>query len=62
MTYEYTCTNCKHNWEVEQKITEDSLKDCPACGNKTAKRLISQSSFILVGGGWAADNYRGSGK
>jgi putative FmdB family regulatory protein len=53
MTYEYTCTNCKHNWEEHQKITAAATKICPACNKDTAKRLISKGQgFILSGSGW----------
>ena len=58
--YEYECTNkkCKHEWEVNQKITEDALTTCPKCKKKTAKRLISGGvGFILEGGGWADTGY-----
>ena len=58
MIYEYECTNCKHQWEAEQKISEDALTKCPQCEQETAKRLISVSSFILNGSGWARDNYK----
>jgi putative FmdB family regulatory protein len=58
MTYNYTCTKCEHNWEEEQKITAPVIETCPACGEKTAKRLISGGTgFILSGGGWASSNY-----
>ena len=57
MTYEYTCTSCDHEWEAEQSIKDESLKVCPNCGKETAKRLISKSSFVLQGSGWAKDNY-----
>lgn len=57
--YDYACTNnkCKHNWEEQQKITEDALTKCPKCKKKTAKRLISKSSFILDNSGWANTGY-----
>lgn len=57
MTYEYLCTSCNHEWDAEQSIKDDALKICPKCGKESAKRLISKSSFILNGGGWAKDNY-----
>lgn len=57
MTYEYECTKCSHQWELQQKITEDAVKKCPNCKKKSAKRLISGSSFILKGGGWADVGY-----
>lgn len=57
MTYEYECTTCSHQWESEQSIKDAPLKVCVKCGKESAKRLISKSSFILNGGGWAKDNY-----
>ena len=30
-TYEYACTSCGNEWEAEQSIKEDPLKDCPKC-------------------------------
>lgn len=58
MTYEYVCMSCHHEWEAEQSISEDALKDCPRCGKPEAKRQVSGGAgFILKGGGWYADGY-----
>lgn len=60
MTYEYACTGCGHEWEAEQSIKADPLKDCPKCEAPTAKRQISRGTgFILKGGGWYSDSYSG---
>lgn len=57
-TYEYRCTHCAGEWEIEQKITEPRMTGCPHCKHETAERIISGGTrFSLVGGGWAADNY-----
>ncbi len=57
-TYDYICTSCGNDWELEQRIVEDPVKRCPKCGADTAKRQISQGAgFILKGGGWYADGY-----
>jgi putative FmdB family regulatory protein len=57
-TYDYICTSCGNAWELEQRIVEDPAKDCPKCGQATAKRQISSGAgFILKGGGWYADLY-----
>lgn len=56
-TYEYDCTACGHQWEQEQRIVEPALDTCPACHQKTARRLVSGTNFILKGGGWYADLY-----
>lgn len=52
MTYEYECSACSHKWEQEQSIKDEPIKTCPKCNNETAKRLISNSTFILNGSGW----------
>ena len=59
--YEYSCAQCGHAWEQEQRITEKPLTRCPACGEEGARRLISLSSFILKGKGWYETDY-GKGK
>jgi putative FmdB family regulatory protein len=57
-TYEYACSSCKHEWELEQSIKEDAITQCPSCHHATAKRQISRGGgFILKGGGWYADLY-----
>jgi putative FmdB family regulatory protein len=61
--YEYACEKCGHEFEAEQRITDDPIKVCPVCKARKVKRLISQTSFVLKGGGWYSDLYSsGSGK
>jgi len=57
MTYEYECKNCKSYFEIEQSIKDDALTNCQNCKHPTLQRLISRSTFVLKGRGWAADNY-----
>lgn len=58
MTYEYACSSCSHEWEAEQSIKDDPLKECPSCHKQTARRQISRGAgFILKGGGWYSDLY-----
>lgn len=47
--------------EAVQKISEDSLVKCPACGNDTLKKIISAAGFRLKGGGWYETDFK-SGK
>jgi putative FmdB family regulatory protein len=56
--YEYECASCGR-YEVMQKITEEPLKKCEKCGRRV-HRLVSLSSFALVGGGWGKDLYGSS--
>lgn len=56
-TYNYACDRCKHEWELEQRITETSVTLCPKCQRKNARRMISNTTFALKGGGWYSDGY-----
>ena len=58
-TYDYSCDNCGHEFEREQRITEDPIKKCPKCGKMKARRMIGGGNFILKGGGWESDLYSG---
>lgn len=55
--YEYACPDCGHRFEVMQKFSDDPVKDCPSCSAGNVKKLISQSAFVLKGGGWYKDHY-----
>lgn len=59
--YEYACDKCGHEFEREQRITDDPVKTCPECRSRKVKKLISQTSFVLKGGGWYSDLYSSSG-
>lgn len=39
-TYEYVCDSCNFGFEQFQKMTDEPVKDCPACG-KTVHRVLS---------------------
>lgn len=60
-TYEYQCEKCGHEFERDQRITDEPVKKCPSCRAARVKRLISATSFVLKGGGWYSDLYS-SGK
>ncbi|MDH3521030.1 MAG: zinc ribbon domain-containing protein [Myxococcales bacterium] len=60
--YEYACDKCQSEFEVEQRINDAPVKTCPKCRSRKVKRLISQTSFVLKGGGWYSDLYASRGK
>ena len=56
--YDYKCSNCEHQIEVIQKISEKPKVTCPECNKKTLKKLISAPSFRLKGGGWYETDFK----
>jgi len=58
--YEYGCSECGKRIEAFQKIADEPLTTCPDCGGELSK-LISNTSFVLKGGGWYADGYASTG-
>lgn len=54
--YEYQCSDCQNVFEVQQKLTDPPLTDCPECSGPVRK-LVSMTSFQLKGGGWYNDGY-----
>ncbi|MEJ2308157.1 MAG: zinc ribbon domain-containing protein [Gammaproteobacteria bacterium] len=60
--YEYRCEECGHDMEVMQKLSDDALVDCPACGKPALKKLISAAGFRLKGGGWYETDFKSGGK
>ncbi|MBI1333035.1 MAG: zinc ribbon domain-containing protein [Armatimonadetes bacterium] len=51
-TYVYECSACNEVYEVEQRITEDPLKDCKCGSQGTVKRLIQPTAIMFKGSGF----------
>ena len=58
--YEYHCDQCGHEFEVLQKSFDVDEMPCETCG-ATAKRMISNTSFVLKGTGWYVTDYKSNG-
>lgn len=54
--YEYACERCEHRFEQLVRLNAD-VPPCPECGEEHVRKLVSQSGFILKGGGWYKDHY-----
>ena len=58
-TYEYRCSNCGHQLEEFQNISDEPLTKCPACKKNKLKRLISGGGAIMFkGSGFYQTDYR----
>ncbi len=56
--YEYICTECEHQHDALQKLSDDPLSDCPSCGQSALKKKISAPRFRLSGSGWYETDFK----
>lgn len=59
--YAYKCESCGHTKDVLQKISDDPLTDCPACGASSFKKQLTAAGFQLKGSGWYVTDFRNGG-
>jgi putative FmdB family regulatory protein len=59
--YEYRCTDCGHRLEALQRLADQPLLVCPACGKESLTKLMSAVGFQLKGSGWYATDFKHSG-
>lgn len=56
--YEYICTECEHDHEALQKMSDAPLVNCPACSKPALKKVISAPRFRLSGTGWYETDFK----
>ncbi len=56
--YEYQCSQCSHQLESFERMTDTPLTDCPACGESSLQKLVSAAGFQLKGTGWYVTDFR----
>ncbi len=56
--YEYQCSNCHHQFDIMQKISDEPVKECPECHKDTAVKLVSAAGFQLKGSGWYVTDFK----
>lgn len=55
--YEYRCLACDKVFEEIHQHADDIMEEpCPTCG-KGSRRVISNTTFVLKGGGWYVTEY-----
>ena len=59
--YAYRCSECGHAKDVLQKMSDDPLTVCPACGQSSFQKQLTAAGFQLKGSGWYATDFRGGG-
>ena len=57
-TYEYECTKCNKQFELEQRITEPPRKRCPDCRGKVIRLISGGGGVLFKGTGFHVTDYR----
>jgi putative FmdB family regulatory protein len=61
-TYGYRCTNCGHQFEIFQRMSDDALKVCPNCSQSTLKKVLYPIGVSFKGSGFYSTDYKSAGK
>lgn len=59
--YAYKCSACGHAKDVLQKLSDQPLSVCPACGQSTFSKQVTAAGFQLKGSGWYVTDFRNNG-
>lgn len=55
--YEYRCDACSEVSEFWMKISDPTPAECPKCHKGPMQKKVSQTAFVLEGGGWYSEGY-----
>jgi putative FmdB family regulatory protein len=58
--YEYRCNECGQVFEEWQRDFKTRQMACPVCKGES-ERIMSNTTFVLKGGGWYVTDYSKSG-
>jgi putative FmdB family regulatory protein len=58
-TYGYRCSNCGHEFEIQQRMSDPPLKACPRCQGKLTK-ILYPIGISFKGSGFYTTDYKGS--
>ena len=56
-TYDYKCTQCGHDFEMFQSMSESHIKKCPECGGNVRRLVGGGSGLIFKGSGFYVTDY-----
>ena len=59
--YEYRCSNCGHQQEFMQKLSDAPLTTCTKCNKPTFTKMLTAAGFQLKGSGWYATDFKSKG-
>ncbi|TMD98754.1 MAG: hypothetical protein E6I72_02430 [Chloroflexi bacterium] len=59
--YGYRCASCGHQFEIQQRMSDEPLRVCPKCQGKLTK-VLYPTGVIFKGSGFYTTDYKASGK
>jgi putative FmdB family regulatory protein len=59
--YVYRCGACGYQKEFLKRLSDAPLTNCPECGKRGFKKLVTAAGFQLKGTGWYATDFKNSG-
>jgi putative FmdB family regulatory protein len=57
--YAYKCASCGHAKDVLQRMSDDPLTVCTACGAASFEKQVTSAGFQLKGSGWYVTDFKG---
>jgi putative FmdB family regulatory protein len=58
--YQYRCLQCRHDFDILQKMSDVPLSTCPHCQG-TLRRVPSPVPVVFKGTGFYSTDHRGQG-
>ncbi len=55
-TYEYTCRDCGHTFEIVQSMLDEALTMCPECGG-SLRKVFAPPAISFKGSGFYATDH-----
>jgi len=59
--YQYKCSDCDHQFDALQKMSDAKLIDCPECHLPSLRKQLTAAAFKLNGTGWYETDFKNSG-
>ncbi len=57
-TYEYRCPSCGNDFEKFQRMSDEPVAACTACGESAERRISAGAGLLFKGSGFYITDYR----
>jgi len=60
--YTYRCESCGVQFDQQQRFSDDSLRQCPECGEPALRKLFLPVGVVFKGSGFYVTDNRGASR